>query len=94
MTSACREIHGVHLRAGCKSRPQIVRETDDKIIISTGVIDIELGAGSARHLAKTLYRLARRLEKRSTSGIEARSDETATQAQPAGRGPGPQGDAQ
>ena len=64
-----REVHGVHIKGGRESRPKIVREGDTRIVIE-GPIDIELGVASARHLAKTLYRLARRLEKRAASGIE------------------------
>lgn len=63
MNEALREVHGVHLKEGIESKPQVVREADDKIII-VGVIDIKLSPASARHLASVLYRLAARIEKR------------------------------
>lgn len=48
----------------------------------------------ARYLARKLYHLARKIERRQASGIEAGTDETAKQAQPEGQEPGPSGDAQ
>jgi len=58
-----REVHGVTLKAGARAYPRIVRETDTEIIID-GAVNIHLGITSARHLARVLYRLAGRLEKR------------------------------
>lgn len=73
---AKREVHGVTLRAGNESRPKIVRETDAAIVIEH-ITDIKLSPASARHLARVLYRLARRVEARiAASAMSARSDET------------------
>jgi len=74
-----REILGGTLKAGNNETPVVLQERDDKIVVSKGcstLVKFEISAESARVMARNLQRLARRIEARAASAIEARSGET------------------
>ncbi len=87
-----REVHGGTRMAGTsKTDPLLVFEKDKTILLKRGYHEISLTPRGARFLARKLYRLALRIEKRSASAIEAGTAETGTGS--VHESAGPQGDA-
>ena len=63
---AIREIHGAHCRRNGAYKDRItVTEGDGFVVLPAHGADMELTPWQARYLASKLYRLARRVERRT-----------------------------